>query len=751
MHPNPRTAPLLPACLLLLTASPFLFGQDHVDGHLLGFRDNGAWSWFEDERAIVDPLHGRVLVGSCADSSGLGGALRGGDIDVAWLDLTAGRFGAFELHDRLQGDDHDSPALLLRPDGRYLAMYGMHGGSTGANQSRWRISLPGDPTQWSAEASFAHAVAMSYSNLFFLRDSGRTYNFVRAVNWDPNVMWSADQGATWSGAGKLLTEGGTGDRPYLKYACDGRSRIHVLTSNRHPRNFDNSIFHGYVENDALHDSFGNVVDANVLDGAGQPPTRLSTVFQTGTSFGGTVMRRAWTIDLAVDGNDVRALYEARANDSNTDHRLFFARFDGASWTSHEVCRLGAYLYASEDDYTGLAALHPDRPDTIYVSTRIDPRSGTPTGHYEIYCGVTPDQGASWIWTAVTADSSVDNLRPIVPAWDAQRTALLWLRGGYSAYTDFDLAVVGRIDAPELTFAPALFHDAGTTNTTLANGLPANPTGPTSGQGADDGLWHLRSGYGNGGTVWTASETGAEDAPLLRTRIANVAPGRHDVFVVFWSNPNDDWSLRAGFAAGALRNIEKRAAAMVDNAHFTAPLINSSGTVRAYSVWLGRTSPDANGNLDVYIDDFDTGQGSSSRSWYDGIALAPVANVSITQGAGQGCNGNASLDATGTPQLGAAMQVRLAGGTPGSWAMGVIGFPLLGPVSLQHLGLSGCTLYVSPSATLPLGAVAQNGQSPPRSVAIPNDPSLRDLRLGLQAVALGAVLELTAAVVLLPGS
>jgi len=37
---------------------------------------------------------------------------------------------------------------------------------------------------------------------------------------------------------------------------------------------------------------------------------------------------------------------------------------------------------------------------------------------------------------------MDNLRPIVPKWDANHTALLWMRGSYSSYTSYNLDVVG---------------------------------------------------------------------------------------------------------------------------------------------------------------------------------------------------------------------------------------------------------------------------------------------------------------------
>lgn len=38
--------------------------------------DNGGWSWFEGERAVVDPAAGKLLFSSVADGAGPGGAQR---------------------------------------------------------------------------------------------------------------------------------------------------------------------------------------------------------------------------------------------------------------------------------------------------------------------------------------------------------------------------------------------------------------------------------------------------------------------------------------------------------------------------------------------------------------------------------------------------------------------------------------------------------------------------------------------------
>jgi hypothetical protein len=105
----------------------------------------------------------------------------------------------------------------------------------------------------------------------------------------------------------------------------------------------------------------------------------------------------------------------------------------------------AYLYAAQVDYTGLAALDPNDPNRLFISTRIDPRTQEYMPHYEIFQGNTPNGGANWTWTPITYNSTVDNVRPIVPKWDANHTALLWMRGVYSSFTNYNLNVVGLIN------------------------------------------------------------------------------------------------------------------------------------------------------------------------------------------------------------------------------------------------------------------------------------------------------------------
>jgi hypothetical protein len=45
---------------------------------------------------------------------------------------------------------------------------------------------------------------------------------------------------------------------------------------------------------------------------------------------------------------------------------------------------------------------------------------------------------------MTMNSEHENLRPVVPKWDAQNTALLWFRGNYQTAQMYDAQVVGII-------------------------------------------------------------------------------------------------------------------------------------------------------------------------------------------------------------------------------------------------------------------------------------------------------------------
>ena len=481
------------ALILALTFAGIAPASDDVAGNMIVVNDNGGWSWFEDERAIVDTTSGKLLVGSVANASGSGGATRNGDIEVATLDLANNETSRFTLHAALQADDHNSAALILRPDGRHLAMYGMHvaGGETG-QQSYYRIGTAAhDSSAWNAEQSFDNNASMTYSNLHYLPNdnggAGRMYNFVRSNGFDPNILVSSNQGTTWTYGGRLLTEGGGSDRPYVRYVTSG-DRIHVFTTERHPRDFDNSVFAGYVQNGQLFNSSGSIVDGNLFDTNGMAPAALTPVFTTGTVVGGAAMRRAWTVDVSDDasGNPV-VVFQARADGNDSDHRFFYGRWNGSQWQVNQMGFAGSYLYAAENDYTGLVSIDPHDPTTVYLSSEVHPATKAQLigadglRHYELFRGKTADNGVTWSWTPITFNSTVHNVRPLVPKWDAENTALVWMRGNYTSYTNYDTDVVALVNSELPDTELALAVDFGSTGQTVQAGYQAftreaNPAG-----------------------------------------------------------------------------------------------------------------------------------------------------------------------------------------------------------------------------------------------------------------------------------
>ena len=289
--------------------------------------DNGAWSWFEDERAVVDPVAERLIVSSVADGSGTGGAARDGNVEVVTYDLATGATRRTVLHAHLQDDDHNSAGLYIRRDGGCVAMYARHAADT---LTRWRVADPADSAEWGPERALDHGVAVTYSNVYPGRD-GRLYAFVRTTGLDPHLLVSDDEGVMWRPGGRLLDGPG---RPYVRYAADRTGRIHILATEQHPHAVPTSVYHGIVDDGRLLRSDGTVVDPDLSDDVAVRPERLTKLF---AASGG---ERAWTVDLQVDGQGVPyAVSSVHGAEAGNDY--WYSWFDGATWRSHFLAPAGA--------------------------------------------------------------------------------------------------------------------------------------------------------------------------------------------------------------------------------------------------------------------------------------------------------------------------------------------------------------------------------------------------------------------------
>ncbi len=414
---------------------------DDNEQKVIVFKENGSWCWFQDERAII--YNKQLIFGSVADRYGKNGEQLDGNIEVTSYDLKSNKsLGTFTLHEKLEADDHNVPAVMTLQDGRLLSVYSKHNTDS---LIRYRISKHTDTTDWEEEQTIKGTGGVTYSNLHFLQSEnngkGRIYNFYRGADRSPYYVFSDDQAKSWQAGNNLVTF--ETRFPYLKYASDGKNKIHFITTESHPIFLGCSIYHGYIEKEKVYTSAGKLI-RDLKEGPIQP-------FEATKIFQGDTLKNAWTIDLHLDKNDKP--YIAYSVRKDTDHIQYrYARWDGESWNDHFLAFAGRALYEAERHYSGLVALDPDNPDVVYISTDADPVTETPlistrdnVRHYEIYKGTTADSGRTWEWTPVTQHSIQDNVRPIMPKGSNEFKAVLWLRGSIKSYEDYNFDVVGLIN------------------------------------------------------------------------------------------------------------------------------------------------------------------------------------------------------------------------------------------------------------------------------------------------------------------
>jgi hypothetical protein len=633
--------------------NPLPLPPDIVAGNLIQFNDNGNWTWYSDERSIVDKAGGKIVVGSDGNGAGVGGSARDGAIEAAVFDLQSGTSKRYTMlaGGILAPDDHNAPAFMLRPDGKYLAQW------TGHNQNYLSYFSVFDGTNWSPYTTVdwqtlgaTSSEMASYSNPHYLPAEDRTYTLVRSLDVKSmNILLSTNFGGTWTYYGKLnRSYPGSGYNPgYYRFCDNGRDRIDFICTESHPRDSLTSIYHGYISNGMSFRTDGTVVDSNLNDTNAPLSSNFMPVFTNGTVMPpGQTNYRCWNSDVQwyPDGT-IEAIIHTRINQSahiggypdqeDPDHAFFFCRWNGSNWAATYLCQAGHKLYSAEADYVGLGCLSPGDPNTIFISTKYDPRAVAPgvfdtnqpySNWHEIWKGVTTNHGASFSWTPITQNSTHDNLRPMIPAWDANNIALIWFRATYSTAQIIDGAPVGLIERHSDAPAQMTYVDANTTNTTLATGAPL-VTGTGTGQ------WHLRMTTGNHGDVLASADVVAEDAPTLETTVPVPGPGTYDVWVNFWGNPlpGSDWRIMAGLTTNQMLVYRQMACktAQAGDYHSTLVLTNAA-TNFLYQAYVGRLTPSSSNTISVFVDDnavvvgtTNTLAGNTDRTWYDGVSYAAV--------------------------------------------------------------------------------------------------------------------------------
>ncbi|MBN2590204.1 MAG: BNR-4 repeat-containing protein [Sedimentisphaerales bacterium] len=404
--------------------------------------NDGAWTWFNDERVIVD---NQILYIGSIDSQGR--------VQVVLRSLANPseelQDGKYIISSWSSKDDHNNPALIKLVDGRILAVYAKHDLEP---QIYWRIASVSDSGKkltWGPETSTKIAAKATYSNLFQLsQENGRIYNFIRAIGYNPNFMYSDDIAGTWEGPFVLIRSGNDHTRPYVKYASNGKDRIDFLYTDGHPRDVrNNNVYHLYYKGGSFYKSDGTLI--KTLEQVKEIPLVPSDGTQIYDGLSETGRGWVWDLEYDKNGNPVAAYISSADGARGNDLRYRYARWDSneKKWIDKQIAFAGTNLYVPENHYAGGITIDPNNTEIVYISTDVIPETGEKnnSGHYQIYQGKLSQEHYMFTWEHLIKSTSTDNIRPIVPRENNCKICLIWLQGQYNSYTDYKMSVVGIIE------------------------------------------------------------------------------------------------------------------------------------------------------------------------------------------------------------------------------------------------------------------------------------------------------------------
>ncbi len=419
--------------LLLLLVIKVNSNAQTASGYLT---NDGAWCWFSDPRAIM------------VDNSNLvtGWVKSNGTIQAAKFNLETGKTDLSELYFLLEKDDHNNPAFTLTANGDALAMYTRHiRKDLFINRlqdatNKFRFSTPEmiHPLADEEVAKFSRPT-MTYANPIRLEnENNRIYCFGRWIGFKPNMMWSDDQGNTWSKSKVFITKypNDLNNRPYVKYTSDGKSRIHMVFTDGHPRDEPtNSVYYAYYENGAFYKAGGEQISS--IDSLPFEPKDATVVYTSNQKQG-----RAWIADISQDENNNPVILYTRSPEE-TNHEYWYARYTKNGWVEHKICDSGKWfpktpegMKEPEPHYFGGMSVHPSNANVVYLSKQVK-------GVFEIERWETANNGKNWTSTAITKNSTVDNVRPYVPKGLAAtaKEIVLWMENQkYVHYTDYKTSI-----------------------------------------------------------------------------------------------------------------------------------------------------------------------------------------------------------------------------------------------------------------------------------------------------------------------
>lgn len=362
----------------------------------------GAWCWFQDPRCVTDGDH---TYAAWVEPEG--------EITIAQYDHQNRTWNLNRSIDTIDYDDHGSPAIHVRKDGRVIFMYMEH------NADRFRYRLTRDPHDISELTStFSFEIPGSGGNYpQFVDTEEQLYLFHRDVGQGDSRDWflrtSEDEGQSWSDQRKIVSFDG-GYSLYLRVSFDGDDRADIAVT-PHPReNEMSSLFHGYFvpSKDEWYTSDGNRLEAPFRS------DELTRVWDAETK-----QRDAWIWDIRTNHHTPEILYATIASENLADHRYHYSRFGDDGWRTIPIAdtrNLGSETIDGGNENHYSPGLYFDHQSPDYLFLARDPpdkttaSDGTRRGVELERWQIDRDGASVSKVEAITDESRTNQFRPVSP-------------------------------------------------------------------------------------------------------------------------------------------------------------------------------------------------------------------------------------------------------------------------------------------------------------------------------------------------
>jgi hypothetical protein len=320
-------------------------------------------------------------------------------------------------------DDHNNPAIMVRPDGHLLALFSEHDGSA---IYRMISTNPGDISSWGAAQNTGQSSpdGMTYPAVARLSGVAGTpcvmlYRDKLAVTTGRLSMAKSGDDGTWWTAKTIVMAPGGGFRPYWGLAHDA-TKVHVMTTDRDAYGAEGVPMLGHMYYDGTTDTWHKSDGTQITATKPFAHTELTQV-HTGNCF---VMD-----GLVVGGKPRFTVLEDNGDDTVTG-KLY--RWTGSAWVTSTIYTAPYHPF---DRYYGSLVINRARTSEVFAALA----GGSQP---EVYRFLSPDGGATWgDPIAVTSGSAAANATPIAVHDGIAALPVVWLRGDYTSQHIFNLGMM----------------------------------------------------------------------------------------------------------------------------------------------------------------------------------------------------------------------------------------------------------------------------------------------------------------------